>query len=150
MHTKRNARCPLIKNLGAHRCQCHMPPKRDTGYPPKDHVPSKIKAGFSTRCQLVIKMPRNHQKYHRVPTNIPGGTQNARLPPNEMPTAHQSKCQVDTKRKAGWISRWQLATTTRHAQQTKCWVPNEIPGANQRKCCVVKGMPGCHLVKNSG
>jgi len=124
--------------------------KSDTWYPPKDHVPSKINAACPTRCQLVTEMPRTHQKYHRVPTNIPGGTQNARWPPKETPAAHQSKCQVATKIKVGCLSRWQLATTTRHSQQTKCWVATEMPGAHHNKCWVVKQMPGGHLVKNSG
>jgi len=127
-----------------------MPTKRDTGYPPKDHVTSKITAARPTRRQLVTKMPRTHQKYHTVPTNIPGGTQNARWPPRETLAAHQSKCQVTNIIKAGCLSRWQLATTTRHAQQTKCWVHTEMPGAHQRKCWVVKEMPGGHLVENSG
>jgi len=127
-----------------------MPTKRDTGYPPKYHVTSKITSGCPTRCQLVTKAPCTHQKYNRVLTNIPFGTQNARWPPKETPATHQTKCQVDTKRKAGCLSRWQLATTTRHAQQTKCWVPTEMPGSHQKKCCVVKEMPGGDLVKNSG
>jgi len=118
--------------------------------PTKDHMPRKIKAGCTTRCQLVARTPRTHQKYHRVPTNIPGGTQNARWPPKETLAAHQSKCQVANKIKAVCLSRWHLATTMRHAQQTKCWVPTKMPGAHQRKCWVVKEMPGGHLVKNSG
>jgi len=127
-----------------------MPTKRDTGFPPKDHVTSKINAACTISCQLVTKTPHTNQKYHRVPTNIPGGTQNTMWPPKDMPSAHQRKCQMATKRKAGCLSRWQLAATTRHAQQTKCWVPTEMPGAHQRKCWVVKEMPGGHLVKNSG
>jgi len=127
-----------------------MPTKRDTGYPPQEHVPSKINAACPTRCQLVIKMPRTHQKYHTVHTNISGGTQNARWPPK--------KCRQPTKINARWPPKERLVAYQDGSwprqrdmpKKPKCWVPTEMPGAHKRKCWVVKEMPGGHLVKNSG
>jgi len=126
---QKKSQVPTNQTPGCPPRLMHMRTKRDTAYPPKDHVTSKINSGCPTRCQLVTKTPRTHQKYHTVPSNIPGGTQNARWPPKERLVAYQDGswppqcdmpnkqnagctpiCQVPTKGNAGWLRRCQVAT----------------------------------------